>query len=104
MVKGSRGSSQSRPQVPYLNEVGWSAGSIVEKSGLRIGGVDLHGQRNNDRWGSGTFHLQENSAEWVGACGAFREGEDPAEENIFEVFQNAADVWTEKNEKYKNII
>ena len=22
MVKGSRGSSQSRPQVPYLNEVG----------------------------------------------------------------------------------
>lgn len=27
------------------------------------------------------------------------EGEDPAEEKIFEVFQNAADVWTEKNEK-----
>lgn len=27
------------------------------------------------------------------------EGGDPAEEKIFEVFQNAADVWTEKNEK-----
>lgn len=60
MVKGSRGSSQSRPQVPYLNEVGCGVWQRYKASEYSARWYRVKVYALADSYQSGRFLIPEN--------------------------------------------